>query len=694
MQEIATPNAFRLAAILYADNNYDVSPTTIYRKIIESVFIQAQNIELSIDDIISESQLNYTIVLEYKEVDSILKSQKNNYFELIQRPQSDKKFKLQPQRYSALLSKISKNNIEYFIESFGRENPKLDISSLKQIIYRFLYEILNTNVNSFSKLLSSKKGNFTDTIETKNACFKENELKLINSFINWENDEKDKCIFDISSYAVEYCLIVNKSNTTNAQLSNLKNKVFYLDTNILFRVIGINGECRKSRTLIFLEKFIEAGEKLKITPHTVKELTSTIEANCEALSRNQANLINSSVFLHYRSQQDFIDFYHRWKVDRTNPNIQLFKNHIFSEFEKIKTIFRIEEEQHYNVDENNEQIKTKLQDIASAIYNYKTSEGKRDISHESALHDAKNIFVIENSRGNANRNIFETKVFLISSDQALRRWDFKRSQYTPIVLLPSQWLSILLRYINRSNDDFKSFVSFLNLPQNEVVIDNCKLQLVLNGINEITQDLNQQSYLVQQMIQEKFKGILDGEQIDDNAIIENVRRYSRSALESKVQNLENSYEEILKTVKQNNDEKQNSEVLINSLQTKISELEKSSIKAENEQPVMNFPSLIWKLLNLKAGLVLFAAIVILLGGVWLLAHNLCESGKEVNVFNLIKYVKKSSQTPAKDNVHNAIANKDSILSQKDTSKTHILNNSSSFGLKQHLKEVSVDTLKK
>lgn len=34
---------FRLAAILYADNNYEVSSKTLHRKVIESIFIDNNN---------------------------------------------------------------------------------------------------------------------------------------------------------------------------------------------------------------------------------------------------------------------------------------------------------------------------------------------------------------------------------------------------------------------------------------------------------------------------------------------------------------------------------------------------------------------------------------------------------------------------------------------------------------------------
>ena len=113
-----------------------------------------------------------------------------------------------------------------------------------------------------------------------------------------------------------------------------------------------------------------------------------------------------------------------------------------------------------------------MEDLANDISSSKYNENNNNGYFESALWDAKNIYLTEIKRENNNRNIFDTKYFFISSDQALRRWDFKRNNTTPCVLLPSQWLSIVLRYVNRTNDDFKSFVSFLNLSQNETNINN------------------------------------------------------------------------------------------------------------------------------------------------------------------------------------------------------------------------------
>jgi len=139
--------------------------------------------------------------------------------------------------------------------------------------------------------------------------------------------------------------------------------------------------------------------------------------------------------------------------------------------------------------------------------------------------------LINEKRNGQFRNIFETKYFFISSDQGLRRWDFKRKDSTPAVLLPSQWMSILLRYVTRTNDDFKSFVSFLNLSQNETSINSEKLQLILLGIGEITSDVERQSLIVETMVQNKFQGIIEKNSSEEE-IIENARNFAKTQLDN------------------------------------------------------------------------------------------------------------------------------------------------------------------
>ena len=82
-------------------------------------------------------------------------------------------------------------------------------------------------------------------------------------------------------------------------------------------------------------------------------------------------------------------------------------------------------------------------------------------------------------------------------------------------MLPSQWLSIILRFLNRTNDDYKSFVNFLNLRSNEQAISGEKLQIILAGISEITADVETQRGLMNILVENRFKDIIKGVNDDE-----------------------------------------------------------------------------------------------------------------------------------------------------------------------------------
>ena len=73
---------FRLAAVLYADNNYEVTPKTIHRKIIESALLDCENKEMSIHQIIDFIETNYHFTFDEEEIKSIVTNPKEDGFHL------------------------------------------------------------------------------------------------------------------------------------------------------------------------------------------------------------------------------------------------------------------------------------------------------------------------------------------------------------------------------------------------------------------------------------------------------------------------------------------------------------------------------------------------------------------------------------------------------------------------------------
>lgn len=525
---------FRLAAVLYADNNYEVTPKTILRKVIESALLINSNKPINTHTLIDIVHSTYKLHLDEEEVIGILKGEKDCF--LLNQKRDELVVCLHEKRKKTIENKLTNKTIEFFITEFEKDLSPESSKVAKQTIYRFLYELLSTNIESFKKLVNSK--NKTEELINLNThAYSSLEREIINEFLAWDNNDKNKAIFDIASYALEYCMISNNGGG-HIQLSNLKNKVFYLDTNVVFRVLGINGENRKKRTSTFLKKFLETNTSLLLSKYSELEFKDTVKYYVDKLKESPINKkLNPQIFEqpYFNKLSEFYDFYYKWRAGKYNDSLDLFEGYILSLFEKFKVEYKVSTDYRLPFDEKDAAVEKHLEELTQEISSHKFAE---EITHNynTDYNDACNIYLIEAKREGKNTNIFETKYFFISTDQSLRRWDYKRNQVTPTVIMPSQWLSILLRYVNRTSDDFKSFVSFLNLPHSETQVDSEKLYIILAGISEMTENFEQQQHLVQMLVQRKFDGILD-KGLKNEEILQRARDFAKSELEKTIEKL-------------------------------------------------------------------------------------------------------------------------------------------------------------
>lgn len=541
MNEERQHQLFRLSAVLYADNNYEVAPKTIHRKVIESALLECGMEEYSVHQIIDFIQERYSITFDEELVREIVTSKKEVGF-LTNHRNGNLYVCLSEKRKQTLQAKISNKTIDFFISEFQGKNTQLvaGIDS-KAILYKFLYDIFSTNTYSFQKLINNKK-DLSGIINLENSNYSEKEKEIINNFLQWDNFEKNKAIFNIASYALEYCMLTNKNGSHSIQLESLKNKVFYLDTNIIYRALGINGENRQKRTKTFLKKFNDSGEKIIISKSTETEFKDGIKGHVDRIRKYDSPRVNSILFKEVEVQRDIYNFYHKWRIGKINYNLDLFIAEIYSIYDNFKKEFKIQVDTVKPFDNNDKKVDELLKNYTYSISTFKQNEGNEIIG--SATIDAENILWIEMKRENKVQNIFDTKYFFISSDQSLRRWDYQREDKTPIVLLPSQWMSILLRYLNRTEDDFKSFVSFLNLKNSEVLINSEKLHIVLAGIAEMTTSVEQQRFILNNLVENKFNSVIS-RSTSNEQIFENTKKYAKSKLESKVENLKIQNENLI-----------------------------------------------------------------------------------------------------------------------------------------------------
>lgn len=615
-------NLFRLAAMLYRDENYNSSRENILRKIIESIFLE-DNSKKTIFEIIEVCRLNYKLTITEDEIENVIYSNEDRF--IIKREELDNNLKIcLADKRIQTLKRHEGLWIENYIDEFLEKVEYDDKSNGKEILYKFLYEVFTSNYKSYQYFLNKENVDGEFSIDLKN--YNEDEKKLINDFLNFDNEDKDKAIFDIVSLSLEYCILTG--NSKQVYIQGIQNKVFYLDSNIIYRAIGINGESRKELTLRFLEKCRSNNIKLIISKYSEQEFKDSIGFYLKKINSYGHRKINSNLYNKYNEKHDVYNFYYEWCSGRDNRDITFFQAHINNLYSELLDRFKIEVDFiEYFKDDEEELIET-----ISSITSY-----KGEASNITLEYDAKNILALKRLRHRTkdlNKKLLETKYYIISTDQALREWDhWVNCNKTPLILLPSQWLAIMLRFVGRTSDDYKSFVSFLNLRQNEDSLDSEKLHAILSGISELTEDLSYQKRYATEIIELKAEGIVSMD--DPYEIYKETKIYVKDDLENTVKHVRNEIkaaEEQLSATKR--------DIEISYISKDIHNKEVNKIRSEcdlyRNQLIDEKVEKELKRWSRKGYLGLFVAILILL---WGISHFAWTDSKYNFVYgNIITYI--------------------------------------------------------
>jgi len=548
----------RTSAIIYADETCTVSTKTIQRKFIEAVYIDNDNKELVINDLITEIEKKFNLSFSIDETTAIINKADADFFDTQHNGKNVENviIKLSGSRFKYLKNKEITNDFENFTKEFSEtcNDCKLTDVQITDILFKYLYELLNTNIQLYSNILKPLNQQHNFTIDS--TKFNDSEIWIINEFLSWNNPKKNKALFKLVSYCIEYALVANHSSGDSTYLASLRNKLFYLDNNILYRALGINGDTRKQRTIVFLKKCIESGQKLVISKYSKKEFVDTIEYHINQLKKLPFGRINPKLFSKYCVSPSFYEFYHNWRNGRITYGFDSFHAFVLSEYDSLLKLYKFEEDYRIPYDENNSDIQNEIEKYKDEIQSIKGYGFE-----ESHRFDAQNCFLIEKKRNDNNKNIQDTKYYLITTDQKLKKWDDGHSKNQSLTILPSHWMGLLLKYFSRTDDDFKSFVSFLRLKQHDDLIDEYNLQIILSGISEITEDFKRQDTVMERMVERKFSGIIDYKNPTNTR--EEAKKFAKEVIEDELDNTKLAHQEEINDISEKHESEKQQIILEN-----------------------------------------------------------------------------------------------------------------------------------
>lgn len=524
-------NIFRIAAVLYKDEKYEATRSTTIRKFVETSFMDTNNTKMTTTYISKYIQDNYNIIFSEEE---IINSLDDKYF-----VNSEGRYSLKDTRHDQL-NKVLENqsNIGTYIDEYLESINSIEKEKDKGEIIRFLYDTFTKNVYNYKNFLSNNKIDLSEINE------KDYNVELINNFLEYKSPEKDKIIFNVMSLSLEYCLLTNKEK--NWGLNELKNKIFYIDSNIIYRSLGLNGKNRQITTTRFMQKCHSIDIKFKVLPLTIKEFKTSVKYNVDRIRRNQVTYhtnVSPEVFSQY-SNDNFKNFYYEWASGNPNDTKVDFLNYIES---SMKSFF-----DDYSVitDYSSLEVLKKIKDetiteISNLIFNYKSRKGM-NVSDQTSLTDGELIVYLNYKRGkNTGNNILSNKYFLISTDQGLKNWVTNCNIHSTLVMLPTDWMTIMLRYINRTDDDYASYSSFLTLKMSDPALQSAiKVDTVINSIAKHVDSAQEQKYYMETIFDNNMLDVLvsNREDSDIEEIDALVSNYVEKDLETRVSKLEKDIE--------------------------------------------------------------------------------------------------------------------------------------------------------
>ena len=446
----------------------DSNSTTFYSnllKLIKMELAEAGPKGISINDITTLLYDNFDLEFTTEEIIKAIEKDKSNTI-LKLSLNDDKKaitYTLDPKecdKYKKKQSNILTNIVELFI----KENEKYNMSNketLINLVTQFIYNAFNEDKKTFLAYM-----NYKDKTQKLNGNhkFDENQIQIINDFLIWDNKEKDNYIYHSVSSCYEYCLLtLKKDNNYFQQVFN--QKVFYLDSNILFKYILFENHEHHRMIKLFIEKCKSAGIALKYTNYTRDEMLNTISnyvkylksqfRHNEPISGEAIKTIAPS-FKNY----DFYEAYYLWQKQNPKKGFNEFREFLEKRVTTNLSKFGYESNETFE----SKPTRTEFDLLTSELNEYKKGFGK-DTSIEPIKHDVNSYMFMKKKNSNQEKNSFmNVKYYFITLDKVLVNWSSDRNKGDiPTFVLPSVWYSTLLKYKNRTENDYGAFCKFLSI---------------------------------------------------------------------------------------------------------------------------------------------------------------------------------------------------------------------------------------
>lgn len=388
--------------------------------------------------------------------------------------------KLKTEAVQKFRERLDKFSIDTFLIEFcNKPQYKGQEETIKNVLLKSLY----ININTFA--ISDLKSLISESIKKE---FSQDEIDSFNAFLDWDNNLKNKAIYALFSKSIEFAIL-----TSNRGISSISNKIFvnktyYLDTNVVIRALGVDGEQRKESIISIIESCNHDGIKFKLSKVSYDEVytnlnnrTKDIKKKTSADSEKILFQIIDNIPVNNSFEIDYINKRKQGQVSSPNN----YRLNLEKEFQKFCDKYNVEVEPIKGIRQVElAHLQRKLCDTKHKEY------GRWGYTMGAALVDAKNILHVRQVRGKNDYNYKDIKSFYLTTDGTLNEIaanDNKDSISETI--LPSQLFIIHNSFHKKDTDeDYKDFTKFIKMRRTDFNLPGQEIFTYINQVQGSTRN--------------------------------------------------------------------------------------------------------------------------------------------------------------------------------------------------------------
>lgn len=508
-------NSIRFALLMI--DNSATTFDSIVLKLVKSILSDTKD-SLNENEIVHEIFQKFDLEFSTKDIlsaicsdnkNAIIKLEKNGFIS----------FALSSKEKNKYTTRNNINPLEKILKKFTEDvsdMSKIIFKDIKNAILTYLYEIFNSNINNLTLLCNKKY----EAISNINLT--EEQRIIVEKFLNWKNAEKNRIVYSLINSSYEYCAL-SLGNSKPPFENMINSKVFVLDTNVILSTIGINGDNSRDIMLKFIEKCKNFNINLKYSNLTKDECLRTIEYLCNELKNylKNNNFLTSEDLSNQNNFSNLYNLYQSWVLENPECN----ENNFYGFSQKLNLdlnnflydLGMLEISQEF-IENNKNKINKFVKNFSVHKQKIRGSIKKLSINHDATLC----VFVDEQNSKNSTF-VTENKFFFITLDNLLYDWTKNHKTEKPYSVLSVNIIyTLLLRFSDRSNDDFEAYNKFLlfnmSFESEKTTIISLKNE-ILEKITKINETIDHKKLLILETNRIIENKLLNNEQISDSNVV-------------------------------------------------------------------------------------------------------------------------------------------------------------------------------